>query len=64
MTDRFLTYVVTVDTPAGRLDVEVPTHLGIDAAKRRAVATLFMQQGTGTPDDYVTFSIQEGRFDD
>lgn len=56
------TYVVTVRTPNGTFDVELKTHLGPDAAARRAKYALFMNSQTGTPDDYVVAMICEGEF--
>lgn len=59
---KLKTYIVTVDTPTERLDVEVPTFLGAAAAKRRAQAMLFMNRRAGDLDDYVVLDCVEGAF--
>lgn len=51
-------YLVTLDTPNGRGEIEVPTFMGPDAAGRRAVVAA-MGQGWGDFDSITVVSVDE-----
>ncbi len=55
-------YIVTVRSPKGTFDLEIPTFQGPDVAGRRAIVSL-AALGKGDLDDTEILSITEGTFE-